>query len=167
MTSAPSRGETDDQSLSLRSATALQLQTFRVICQPQAVEEDVIQRTSFSGASVRLTCGRHRRPPRDHAGCRLSLHDRAGRSRHERRVATRRPGGRGRCRMGPARGAASSAGPLNDDQYRHRRIHDEPPWPGPPRSSRRRRGRESRWPGPARRRFCRRTAGRRCCRAAS
>ena len=63
MTSAPSRGETDDQSLSLRSATPLQLQTFRVICQPQAVEEDVIQRTSFSGASVRLTCGRHRRPP--------------------------------------------------------------------------------------------------------
>ena len=63
MTSAPSRGETDDQSLSLRSATALQLQTFRVICQPQAVEEDVIQRTSFSGASVRLTCGRHRRGP--------------------------------------------------------------------------------------------------------
>lgn len=54
MTSAPSRGETDDQSLSLRSATALQLQTFRVICQPQAVEEDVIQ-WSISPVDVRKT----------------------------------------------------------------------------------------------------------------
>ena len=54
MTSAPSRGETDDQSLSLRSATALQLQAFRVICQPQAVEEDVIQ-WSISPVDVRKT----------------------------------------------------------------------------------------------------------------
>ena len=54
MTSAPSRGETDDQSLSLRSATVLQLQTFRVICQPQAVEQGFIH-WSISPVEVQKT----------------------------------------------------------------------------------------------------------------
>ena len=50
MMSAPSSDETSDQHFSLRSATVLQLQTFRVICQPQDIEKD------FSGASARLKC---------------------------------------------------------------------------------------------------------------
>lgn len=54
MTSAPSRGETDDQSLSLRAATVLQLQTFRVICQPQAVEQGFIH-WSISPVEVQKT----------------------------------------------------------------------------------------------------------------
>lgn len=41
--SAPSSDETSDQHFSLRSATVLQLQTFRVICQPQDIEEDFVQ----------------------------------------------------------------------------------------------------------------------------
>lgn len=43
MMSAPSSDETSDQRLSLRSATVLQLQTFRVICQPQDMEEEFVQ----------------------------------------------------------------------------------------------------------------------------
>ena len=43
MMSAPSSDETSDQRFSLRSATVLQLQTFRVICQPQDIEEDFVQ----------------------------------------------------------------------------------------------------------------------------
>ena len=43
MMSAPSSDETSDQHFSLRSATVLQLQTFRVICQPQDIEEDFVQ----------------------------------------------------------------------------------------------------------------------------
>ena len=43
MMSAPSSDETSDQRFSLRSATVLQLQTFRVICQPQEIEEDFVQ----------------------------------------------------------------------------------------------------------------------------
>ena len=41
--SVPSSDETSDQHFSLRSATVLQLQTFRVICQPQDIEEDFVQ----------------------------------------------------------------------------------------------------------------------------
>ena len=54
MTSAPSRGETDDQGLALRSATVLQLQTFRVICQPQAMEQGFIH-WSISPVEVQKT----------------------------------------------------------------------------------------------------------------
>lgn len=43
MMSVPSSDETSDQHFSLRSATVLQLQTFRVICQPQDIEEDFVQ----------------------------------------------------------------------------------------------------------------------------
>ena len=43
MMSAPSSDETSDQHFSLRSATVLQLQTFRVICQPQDIEKDFVQ----------------------------------------------------------------------------------------------------------------------------
>ena len=43
MMSAPSSDETSDQRFSLRSATVLQLQTFRVICQPQDMEEEFVQ----------------------------------------------------------------------------------------------------------------------------
>lgn len=43
MMSAPSSDETREQRFSLRSATVLQLQTFRVICQPQDMEEDFVQ----------------------------------------------------------------------------------------------------------------------------
>lgn len=42
MMSAPSSDETSDQHFSLRSATVLQLQTFRVICQPQDMEENFV-----------------------------------------------------------------------------------------------------------------------------
>ena len=43
MMSAPSSDETSNQHFSLRSATVLQLQTFRVICQPQDIEKDFVQ----------------------------------------------------------------------------------------------------------------------------
>ena len=43
MMSVPSSDETSDQHFSLRSATVLQLQTFRVICQPQDIEKDFVQ----------------------------------------------------------------------------------------------------------------------------
>lgn len=43
MMSAPSSDETSDQRFSLRSATVLQLQIFRVICQPQDMEEEFVQ----------------------------------------------------------------------------------------------------------------------------
>lgn len=40
MTTAPDPGTSSDRALSPRSAAVLQLRTFRVICQPQDVEDD-------------------------------------------------------------------------------------------------------------------------------
>ncbi|WP_315584116.1 hypothetical protein [Actinomyces viscosus] len=56
MTVRSNPDEAKDQSFPLRSATVLQIQTFRVICQPQDMEEDFVQ-WNISPVEVQMAPG--------------------------------------------------------------------------------------------------------------